>query len=626
MLLLTAVCVLAVLMFLLAYQYDNKYTVRQPQAVQGVLTLSNETLAAYPVLFLVSGWEYHGGELLSPEDFAKPLPPEYIFLGQYGSFASAERGASPHGSATYRLNIIIPSEPREYLLELPEIFSAYRLYINGKEAMQMGDPDHATYRPETGNRTVTFEASERIEIILAVSDFSHLYSGLTYPPAFGDPEQVTSLLNTRLIIRAAVCALALGVALLSLLIGLVGRSGKLTLLYSLLCICFTGYVSYPLIHSFARGYWPFYVIESVSFCAMLLLIMYIQYSNSGQKDAWSRYFLGFALLSTVAAAVLPLGAFFHSAAVMQAYSWLISAYEIIAAGYLTFMAVRAIIKKTASGLAFLGGILVLNCALVMDRVLPLYEPIRTGWFIEMASFVLVLAIGAVIGQEIASKYRESAVLNERTSSMERLAEMQLGYVAVLKQEMEETRVARHDLRHHFAVMKGFLQGKQYEELAEYITEYHGPASKDAPTICTENDVINILLHHYATICEQNHISFEVRCTQTASLSISGADLCGVLSNLLENAVEACLRIEAEPRVIRLSIMDIGDLAIRVENSTDSKLKKSDDSFFSSKGEDRVGYGLASVRAIAKRYNGTTNFIWDSEEHLFISTVSLRQQM
>jgi len=88
-LLLAAVCVLAVFLFLLAYQFNNKYTVQQPQAVDGVLTLDSEILAAYPVLFLVDGWEYYGGELLSPKDFSKPPPP--LNTSSWGSMVVLRR-------------------------------------------------------------------------------------------------------------------------------------------------------------------------------------------------------------------------------------------------------------------------------------------------------------------------------------------------------------------------------------------------------------------------------------------------------------------------------------------------------------------------------------------------------
>ena len=80
---LAAVCALAVFTLLLLYNYDNKYTAKQPHASKGVLNLSVGA-AAHQVLFLISGWEYYGGALFKPEDFSSGnlYPDQYIYVGQ----------------------------------------------------------------------------------------------------------------------------------------------------------------------------------------------------------------------------------------------------------------------------------------------------------------------------------------------------------------------------------------------------------------------------------------------------------------------------------------------------------------------------------------------------------------
>lgn len=79
----------------------------------------------------------------------------------------------------------VPEQMNTYMLELPEIFSAYRLYINGTQALQMGEPQQKGYQPETGNRSVSIKTGSTMEILLAVSDYSHLYSGMVYPLPLG---------------------------------------------------------------------------------------------------------------------------------------------------------------------------------------------------------------------------------------------------------------------------------------------------------------------------------------------------------------------------------------------------------------------------------------------------------
>ena len=98
-------------------------------ALEPTLFIINRTAI---IIFLIDGWEYYSGRLLSPEDFSSmpPIPDEYLFIGHYGGFEAGSKNGSPHGSASYRLDIRIPEDDRSYALELPEIFSSYRLYIN----------------------------------------------------------------------------------------------------------------------------------------------------------------------------------------------------------------------------------------------------------------------------------------------------------------------------------------------------------------------------------------------------------------------------------------------------------------------------------------------------------------
>lgn len=117
-----------------------------------------------------------------------------------------------------------------------------------------------------------------------------------------------------------------------------------------------------------------------------------------------------------------------------------------------------------------GGVIFV-CVLLADWLLPVYEPILTSWFIELASFALVLCIGVITGQEVVSRYRESAMMTEWAGSMERLYQSQLFYLQTLRQEMEQVKTMRHDLRHHLTLMDEYVRSHQYDRLEKYIREY-----------------------------------------------------------------------------------------------------------------------------------------------------------
>lgn len=623
--LLCSLCALTSLFFLFLYEADNKYTTGTPQAIGGVLLLSESDLNKAPLMFLVDGWEYYNGKLLSPEDFMRgqPLPDAYIFIGQYGGLETGSAASPPHGSASYRLNIAVPDSTRQYMLAMPEIFSAYKIYINGHEALAMGNPEPSAYRPETGNKIITFEASKRIEILVAVSDFSHFYSGMVYPPAFGPPQTVFNFLNMRFLIRSIFCVIALTVGVLSIFIGIVSRKNITAALYGLMCLFFIGYVSYPITQTIVTGFYPLYAIESFSVCAMFLIVILLQSRICVIGSHFTRYFIALGGFVCFASVLLPFINSVGSLRIMFIYSKLIDLYMWATAAYITLTAAYAVVKSSVNSVALLCGILVFDCALVMDRLLPLYEPIITGWFPELASFVLLLCIGYVCAKDIGFQYRDNLVLAERASSMEKLAQMQQASYSVLREQIEETKAMHHDVRHHFLVIAAFIEDKRFEELRDYVIACQDPFLKCTPLRFSENEIINVLARHYTTLTNKYDIDLDMKLELPAVLPISDVDLCCIISNLLENAVEACRRQTSARRCIKLIIQrKKSTLIIRMQNSSDKTKTSEGFSFISSKAKDRIGYGLASIALTAQKYMGETEFSYDETAHIFHSMVLL----
>lgn len=168
--------------------FDNKYTNSAPQAINGALYVSEKDWTTAPIRYLRDGWRYYSGRLLTPESLALQGDDyRYVSIGENTDFAMGDPRRSPHGSVSYAMTLYLPEEEHTYTIEFPEIYSAYRLYINNELQLQMGDPDVNAYHDRTQCRVIPFVASGKTTLLLAVSDYSWVYSGLVYPPAFGEP-------------------------------------------------------------------------------------------------------------------------------------------------------------------------------------------------------------------------------------------------------------------------------------------------------------------------------------------------------------------------------------------------------------------------------------------------------
>lgn len=179
----------------------------------------------------------------------------------------------------------------------------------------------------------------------------------------------------------------------------------------------------------------------------------------------------------------------------------------------------------------------------------------------------------------------------------RLSEISFGAEIALKQaeqageRLQKTAAFRHDAGKHFAVLSGLLKKGEKERAEKYLSEMGGMAgalSKPFNTGCAAADAV---LENAFCLCEGLGIKtgFDLRLNENITCT---AELCGVLSNILDNAVNACEALKNNvPKFIKLRGNFQGDmLFIEAENSFDG-------------GAFKKGTGLMSVENTAKRYGG-----------------------
>lgn len=101
--------------------------------------------------------------------------------------------------------------------------------------------------------------------------------------------------------------------------------------------------------------------------------------------------------------------------------------------------------------------------------------------------------------------------------------------------IEETRQARHDMRHHFLQLSSMAEAGDLEKIKEYLYN----VTQKIPTMhmhFCKNQVIDSVISYYCALAERNTIPFHVQIDLPAQISVDETDFCLVLSNLLENAL------------------------------------------------------------------------------------------
>ena len=180
---------------------------------------------------------------------------------------------------------------------------------------------------------------------------------------------------------------------------------------------------------------------------------------------------------------------------------------------------------------------------------------------------------------------------------------------------------RHDYRNHIQVLKSYTDKGDLEAISEYLDNLEKDLYTVDTVIKTGNPMTDAILNSKIALANDRNIRAEVDANIPVLISISPVDLCTILGNLFDNAIEASEGLPEDRRVIRVYIDLKGNqLYISFLNFTSGgKLKKVGNIFKSTKGGEH-GLGLGRIDDVVKRLGGYISR--NSEEGAFTTEVLL----
>lgn len=166
------------------------------------------------------------------------------------------------------------------------------------------------------------------------------------------------------------------------------------------------------------------------------------------------------------------------------------------------------------------------------------------------------------------------------------------------QKREAERIFRHDARHRDSILISYLENGDVEGAKEFLKKELAEIEKNAKIPFCENTLINAVLSEYRTKAEQEGLEFSARIQMPKELACDEAEFCVMLSNLLENSLNAA------KSYIAISIKHLNhQLSLNVKNDYEGELKKSAENNYLTTKPQGSGLGLKSVEAILKSNSG-----------------------
>ncbi len=210
----------------------------------------------------------------------------------------------------------------------------------------------------------------------------------------------------------------------------------------------------------------------------------------------------------------------------------------------------------------------------------------------------------------------------------RIAAYQRELIETHYQEVEnmyrQTRGWRHDYRNHIQTMKAYAAQGDLEAIKKYLDMLDVDLNTVDTVVKTGNSMADAILNSKISLAKARNIPVKVDAHIPVQLKMSELDLCCIIGNLFDNAIEASMKLPEGERLIRVYMdMKGTQLYISFTNFTaGGKLNKVGKGFRTSKGEGH-GFGLVRIDAIVERLEGYLSR--NSEEGAFTTEILIPQE-
>ncbi|MEG2247192.1 MAG: ATP-binding protein, partial [Peptostreptococcaceae bacterium] len=160
--------------------------------------------------------------------------------------------------------------------------------------------------------------------------------------------------------------------------------------------------------------------------------------------------------------------------------------------------------------------------------------------------------------------------------------------------------------------------KLYEncgEVNKYIDDIKSELNSWKSIISTENMILDIIVNDKKKICDKNNINFDVDINFSKCDFVDMIDISSIFSNLIDNAIEACLKINDKDRFIILKGTIVNKFFIlKCENNKLNKIKLDKETIITDKKDTFThGIGIKSIKGSIKKYDGEMNIDFSEDK-------------
>lgn len=264
---------------------------------------------------------------------------------------------------------------------------------------------------------------------------------------------------------------------------------------------------------------------------------------------------------------------------------------------------------------------VVGCVIVRQYQFVVYD--MTYGLREMrggeVGFSLLIAIVMLVALSVVLlKYQIVSKENKLLSLQENMTARKDEEVSKI---LEKRKILFHDIRNHYIVLKKLAQEGNIEKIDEYLQGLAGEIIEVDEREWTGNKMIDLVLNQKKVQAEQKDVRFHIDAAPIPEISLYDSEISTLFGNLLDNAIEACEKIEGEDRWIEVKLKKQKRLLfIEISNSiNETPIRKKNKWVSSKSNREAHGYGLKSVERIVNKNDAAIQY--EVKERSFQVTIT-----
>ena len=211
----------------------------------------------------------------------------------------------------------------------------------------------------------------------------------------------------------------------------------------------------------------------------------------------------------------------------------------------------------------------------------------------VAFFCIFLGIANVAIVYVVSLIEQDTEVKQQNNILSQQMEIQTASILALDKAYRQQRQTTHDFQNHLCTISDLLAQKSYETAAKYVRELSQAQTSRILIVNTHHPIIDAILNQKYQMAVESQIEMRFCINDLSGIQLSASELVVLLSNLLDNAIEACRRIDTE-RLNRCTILENDGSFLSIRNTSLPVLITEHGIATTKASASEHGYGLPSV--------------------------------